>query len=79
MGRGCYIIFNRTYIRSIDTAIYSVSVSPGKQCTVIDCNMRKKFVLCSGNSSKSLLIISSVHSNSASMMGGMSSTARLYE
>ena len=37
--------------------------------------MRKKLVLCSGKTSKSLLIISSVHSNRASRIGGMSSVA----
>ena len=37
----------------------------------LTCRRRKKFVLCSGNSSKSLLIISSVHSKRASNIFGM--------
>ena len=52
-----------------------VCTLPEKQCAVTDCSMRKKLVLCSGKTSRSLLIMSSVHSNSASKIGGTSSVA----
>ncbi len=50
---------------------------PVKQWTVTDCSILKKLVLCSGNSSKFLLIMSTVHSNRADIMGGMSVVARV--
>ena len=43
---------------------------PAKQWELTACNKVKNSVLCSGYSSKSLLIISKVHSNTASKISG---------
>ncbi len=45
---------------------------PAKQWELTACRSTKKFVLCSGYSSKSLLIISNVHSKRASNICGIS-------
>ena len=49
----------------------------GKQWLLTAWSNRKKFVLCSGYSSKSLLIIAGVHSNTASKIFGTSDVIRL--
>lgn len=45
--------------------------SDSKQLVQMDCSREKKAMRCSGNSAKSLLIISSVGSKTASRMGEM--------
>ena len=50
----------------------------GKQWLLTACNSRKKLVRCSGYSSRFLLIISRVHSNTASKILGTSSVMWFY-
>jgi len=53
--------------KSVDMLNYN---QPSKQYMLMLCNILKKFIRCSGNSSRSLFIISSVHSNKASRICG---------
>lgn len=51
---------------------------PGKQCMLMARKREKNSTRCSGNSEKSLLIISSVHSNTFSMIIGTWSSIKDY-
>ena len=72
------IELEKCYLLSVVVHVENILDSPGKQWRLMARSKLKNSTRCSGNSEKSLLIISNVHSNTFSMMMGTWSSMRDY-